>query len=328
MSQELTPTRIAEMARAFMTSRIILTAWELGVFPTLRDGPLTAGEVAQRIGCSERGTDRLLAALVVLGLLEKEGDKYALTDVARRAFLPESPEFLGGLGHACQLWETWSTLTDAVRRGGEVLGTAMPQRDREYFEKFIAAMHANAAPRAAEIAALLPLRDPRRIIDVGGGSGAYAAAFAARFPQADVILFDLPQVVEIAPSFLQRTPGGDRVRLVAGDMLTDDLPGPADLIWMSAIIHMFSPDENRQLVGRCARALAPGGLLAIQDFVMDEARLNPPAGAIFALNMLVGRDSGDTYTEGEIRAWFEDAGLQFVERIDRPYNNAIMIARR
>ncbi|MGC8839933.1 MAG: methyltransferase [Candidatus Sumerlaeaceae bacterium] len=118
--------------------------------------------------------------------------------------------------------------------------------------------------RSPEITGLLGIESPRKIIDVGGDSGAYAAAFSARFPNAQVILFDLPQVIEIAPQFLAKHAGGQRVQLVAGDMRNDEFPGPADLIWLSAIVHMFSAQENSELIARAARALSPGGTLAIQ----------------------------------------------------------------
>jgi SAM-dependent methyltransferase len=326
--EELTPEKIFEKARSFMPARIILSAHELGVFEVLREKPRQSSEVAAFLSCDARGMDRLLNALVVLQLLEKKDNMFELTDVARRAFLPESEEFLAGLDHAVQMWETWSTLTDAVRRGGKVVGPPMTERDRAYFERFIKAMHANSAPRADDVIAKLPLANVTFAVDVGGGSGAYAASLARRFPHARVVLFDLPQVIEIAPDFLAKYEGGERVELVAGDMLKDELPGPADLIWLSAIVHMFSPQENEELVARCYNALAPGGKLAIQDFIMDETRTSPPAGAIFALNMLVARDAGDTYTESELRGWFEKAGFTNVCRIDTIPPNAVIMGTK
>lgn len=325
MSTDLTPARIYEIARGFMPARIILSAHELGVFIGLRDGPCPASELAAKLSCNERGMERLLAALVTLGLLTKKDGKFALSDVARRALLPESPEFLSGLDHANQMWETWTTLSDALRRGGKVAGPEMVERDATYFRKFISAMHAHAYPRTDEVLSLLDLTNVRRILDVGGGSGAYAAAFARRLPNAEVLLFDLPQVVSFAPEFLSRYPGGHAVKCVAGNMLTDEFPAPVDLIWLSAIIHMFSPEENRGLLRRCAKALAPQGRVGILDFVMDDDRLHPPAGTIFALNMLVARDWGDTYTEREITDWLHEAGFRTVSRVDTSFDQSIII---
>lgn len=328
MSTDLTPARIYEIARGFMPARIILSAHELGVFVGLRDGPRRASELAAKLSCSERGMERLLAALVTLGLLTKKDGKFALSEVARRALLPESPEFLSALDHVNQMWETWTTLSDAVRRGGKVIGPPMVERDADYFRKFISAMHAHASPRANEVLSLIDLSNVRRVLDLGGGSGAYAAAFARRLPDAEVYLFDLPQVVTLAPEFLSRYPGGHAVKCVAGNMLTDEFPAPVDLIWLSAIIHMFSPHENRELLRRCAKALAPKGRVVILDFVMDDERLRPPAGTIFALNMLVARDWGDTYTEREITQWLKEAGFGAVSRVDTSFDQSLIIGSK
>lgn len=323
-----TPEQIYEIARSFMPARIILTAHELGVFMQLRESPCTSEEVARSLQCHPRGIDRLLCALVALGLVHKSAGKYSLAPVARDALLPEGKAFLAGLDHVCQMWESWSTLTQAVRHGGKVDDLPITARDRGYFEKFIRAMHANAHPRARRVAALLPIDPPHRIVDLGGGSGAYAAAFAERWPEAEVILFDLPQVVEIAPRYLREEPHGFRVQLRAGDMFSDELPAPTQFIWLSAIIHMFSPAQNLALLERCARACAPGGTVAIQDFVMSEDRTQPPHGAIFALNMLVAREWGDTYTESDIRGWMAAAGLHHVQRLDTPFGTAIMLGEK
>jgi hypothetical protein len=106
----------------------------------------------------------------------------------------------------------------------------------------------------------------------------------------------------------------DRVRLVPGSFYTDELPGGADLAWVSAIVHQNSRDQNRALFRKIFAALVSGGRILIRDFVMDETRTHPPGGAFFAVNMLVSTPGGGTYTFNELRddlaaAGFVDAGL-------------------
>jgi predicted O-methyltransferase YrrM len=201
-------------------------------------------------------------------------------------------------------------------------------RLREWTERFIAAMQANAAPKADELVGMLDLVGVRTVLDLGGGSGAYAAAFARRDDQLEPTLFDLPDVIEVATRYLQRAGIIHRIRILAGDMLQDPLGGPYDLIWISAIVHMFSPEQNAQLLQRCAEALRPAGQLVIHDFIMDDTRTQPPAGALFALNMLVNTAQGDSYTEREIREWISDAGLCYQETKKTPYPTSLVIAKK
>jgi hypothetical protein len=89
---------------------------------------------------------------------------------------------------------------------------------------------------------------------------------------------------------------------------------------------MFSEDENRSLIQRCARALSPGGHLVIREFILQEDRTAPLHAALFALNMLVGTEHGNTYTEGEYRAWMQEAGLGTIARPD-PEGDVLLAAK-
>ena len=99
-------------------------------------------------------------------------------------------------------------------------------------------------------------------------------------------------------------------------------------MFLSAIIHSNSPDQNRTLLRKCALALNPNGTLVVQDFVMNENRTDPPAGAFFSLNMLVGTAAGDTYTESEIRDWMKEAGLSDINRVETPFGSTQVRGRR
>jgi hypothetical protein len=117
-----------------------------------------------------------------------------------------------------------------------------------------------------------------------------------------------------------------RVRLVAGDFMTDPLPAGADLAWVSAIVHQNSRAQNRLLFAKVCTALRAGGRIAIRDLVMDETRTRPVAGALFALNMLVATEGGGTFTFKELEEDLASAG--FVEtrpvRDDQTMNSVVI----
>jgi len=188
-------------------------------------------------------------------------------------------------------------------------------------------MHDRAVRQAPAVVAQIDLSSVTRVLDVGGGSGAYSMAFVRAKDGISATVFDLPDVLPLTRTYIQQEGLSERVNTVPGDYLKDGLGRDFDLVFLSAIIHSNSPSENAQLILKCARALRPGGCVVVQDFIMDEERLTPSHGAIFALNMLVGTESGDTYTEAEVSGWMTGAGLSGVSRQGTPFGTSQIAGR-
>ncbi|MFH1159610.1 MAG: class I SAM-dependent methyltransferase, partial [bacterium] len=361
------PAQLLEMANAFRVSRIILTAHELGIFDQLKGQGNTSEKIAQILGTKPRATDRLLNALVSIGLLHKKSGIFQSTGFSEKFLVSDSPAFLSGLSLINHTWKTWSTLTEAVRAGTSVyFEDSINERPEEWQQAFIAAMHRRAGPQAVEVADVLDLSHTTRVLDVGGGSGAFTFEFLKRNPGMMGVVFDLPNIVPLTERFINPSPGSspgreekylapgpspqgegniappltppqkgrgvssfsDRVLIKAGDYLKDDFGSGFDLVFMSAIIHINSPEENRLLIRKGAEALNPGGRLVILDHIMTEDRTEPLVGALFAINMLVGTLHGDTYTKEEIRSWMLDAGLLDVSMITTPGGLQLMTGNK
>jgi SAM-dependent methyltransferase len=125
----------------------------------------------------------------------------------------------------------------------------------------------------------------------------------------------LPDVIPFAEERIEKAGLSDRVSFIAGDFYTDELPEGCDLVFLSAIIHQNSPQENIDLFKKVFRALEPGGRILIRDHVMSEDRIWPPAGTLFALNMLVVTPAGDTYTFSELSEFLKEAGFENVRLV-------------
>ena len=305
----MTSDAILGLGRAFMESRVLLTAVELDVFTPLAGRTMTAADVAAALGTDPRATTVLLDALAALGLLDKEAGAFrcpaATADLlARDAGGSVAPMLM----HSVALWRRWSALTEVVRSGAPAPAPEPEQRERDR-EAFIAAMHAVAAPMAAAVVAAVGPGGATRFLDVGGASGTYTQAFLAASPSLRATLFDLPPVIEIARRRLRAAGVADRVEFVAGDFYRDELPGGHDLALLSAIIHQNSAEQNIALFRKVRQALLPGGRLIVRDHVMSPDHTRPLRGALFAVNMLVGTAGGGTYSFAEIRAGLEAAGF-------------------
>ncbi len=310
--------RLWDTARAFMPSRILLTAIELKLFAALGEGPRTSAEVAAALETDPRATDRLMNALAALGFLNKEGERFSNTPDTDALLVPGRPTYAGeAIAYAATLWRRWSTLTDAVKAGTSVVGEQAGERE-DWVSSFISAMHYNASASAPSVVPLIDLTGVERLLDVGGGSGAYSIAFCRAKPDLHAVVFDLPDVVPLTQKYVAEAGLSDRVSTSSGDFSRDELGRDFDLAFISQILHMNSPEENIELFRKCFRALRPGGTIVIQEFVIDEGRTSPVQAAVFALNMLVATRAGDTYTESEIGGWLAEAGFEGMTRADAP----------
>jgi SAM-dependent methyltransferase len=153
-------------------------------------------------------------------------------------------------------------------------------------------------------------------------------AFARARRGITAVVFDLPDVVPLTRGYIQAEGLSAEVETTAGDYLRDPIGTGYDLVFMSAVIHSNSPDENRLLFRKAAEALVPGGRLVVVDFLMEEDRSGPPQAALFALNMLVGTPAGDTYTESEVRSWMAEAGFRDMRRIDSATGTNLVIGTK
>jgi SAM-dependent methyltransferase len=322
------PDEIQQPLRAFMESRVLLTALELDVFTAVGPGA-TAAAVAAACGAEAHAMERLLDALVALGFLEKHEGVFANAPLAARFLAEGSPDDArDALKHNLSLWRRWSTLTDAVRAGHAVGVAEMAERGDDWTVPFIAAMHRGAAQRAPLVVQAVGTKGVARMLDVGGGSGAYSIAFARASATLRAEILDLPAVLPIAEGHIAEAGLAGRVTTRVGDLRADDLGAGYDLVLLSSICHMLGPDENRDLLSRAARALAPGGRVVVSDFVLDEDGAGPRQAVLFSLNMLVGTPSGRSYRESEYGAFFEEAGLVDVARVRLPGPAHLVIGRR
>ena len=321
------PMAFREFIYSFQASRIVLTAYELDIFSNIDTKGNTSDEVAHAIKTDARATNRLMNALVAIGFLRKENEKYYNVPFAQQYLSKNSPDYLRGFHHTLNMWDTWTTLTEVVRTGKTQRHLLKPRNREDWATSFIGAMHERAALQAKALIDKLPVKNLHHMLDIGGGSGAYAMEFVTLHEDNKATVFDLPEVIELTRKYVAEQGLEKQFSYIKGDYNTDAFGAGYDITFLSAIVHINSFDENQHLIKKCWDSLNPGGICVIQDHLMLPDRTQPYAGALFAINMLVGTDRGDTYTEGEISSWLSDAGFTDIVRIET-LNNAMMVGRK
>jgi len=323
-----TAEALLDLGRSYQPAMVFAAAAELELFDALATEPLTADALASKLHGDLRSLTILLDALTALGLLIKQDERYSLPP-GTDAFLTTAGRhsLVAMAQHQANCARRWAQLARVVRTGEPAERVASVRGESGDHASFIAAMHCVSAPVATQVIAAIEPLQFRHLLDVGGASGTWTMAFLRACPSATATIFDLPEVIRLAQSRLVEAGLAGRAKLVGGDFKTDTLPPGADLAWVSAIVHQNSREENRRLFVKVFQALQPGGRLAIRDILMEPGRTRPVAGALFAVNMLVGTKRGGTFTLEELREDLAVAGFAKPEVVRREEGmNCVVVA--
>lgn len=321
---------LLELSGGYWSACALHAGVKLDLFTPLAEHPLTAAELAGRLKTDQRGLSMLLNALAAMDLVVKNGSTYAATPFAAEFLSCSSEKYLGHIIlHHHYLMASWSRLDEAVRSGGPV-GERVSHADNESNrESFLMGMFNLAMQLAPRIVPCIDLSGCHRLLDLGGGPGTYAIHFCLHNPSLEAVVYDLPTTRRFAEETIARFGLSDRIAFTSGDFIAKEIKGRFDVAWLSHILHSEGAQGCAVVLAKAVAALEPGGLLLVQEFILDDAQAGPLFPALFSLNMLLGTPTGQAYAEGELCAMLETAGLREVKRlpIELP-NGAGIIAGR
>lgn len=311
----VTPERIMQMAWGYAPPLIIEAAVRHGVFDTLDQGPKTIAELQKASGASERGLAAILDVLAGLQLLHKDAaGTYSLAPESAAFLVSGKPGYLGGLIRhtADDLLPKWLRLNDVVATGGPVKAVNQEPAGTEFFEKFVNDIFPMSYPPAQDLAKYLRLdlmSGEVRVLDLAAGSGVWGIALAQSAEQVRVSAVDWPGVLKVTRKNAEKFGLADRFTYREGDLQQADFGSGYQVATLGHILHSEGEQRSRKLLAKTFDALAPGGTIAIAEFLVNKDRSGPVNGLIFAVNMLVNTEEGSTWSFEEIASWLEEAGF-------------------
>lgn len=298
---------LMRLANGYAESKVLLVSNELGLFTAIGDGGKRADSLAAACGATCEGMKLLLQALVGLGLVRADAGRYWNSRLGAKYLDARSPtavtNLLWLLNHH---WSDWTGMAQAIRRGRS--GWAPVTKTAAFRRRFALAMHERSyvlAPRTLD-GIRLP-RGATRLLDLGGGSGAYSIALAQRHPDVHVLLVD--QAVSVARRHISEAGLRDRVAVRQGDVLTAPLDSGFDVVLLSNLLHDLSEAENRGLLRRVHGALRQGGKIVIVEYFLNPAGTLPAEAAVFSLLMYAFTPTGRSYAWKEVETWLRATGF-------------------
>lgn len=331
MQNEWNPGTLLKLSGYFWKTGTLHAAVKLDVFTVIDDQALGAGDIAERLNLDRDAASRLLDALAAMKLILKENDSYTNTEAAAKFLSKSSPSYIGYIFlHHHHLTDVWRKLDHSVRTGRPVRGADddEPFKNESEREAFLMGMFNMASIAAPDLVKNVDLSGRRRLLDMGGGTGSYAIHFCHRYPEIEATVFDFDTTRPFAEKIIERFGLGGRVRFEGGNYLKQELPQGYDVLWMSHVLHGEGYDACGEMIKKAWRALDPGGMIIVHEFILDENRAQPLFPALFSLNMLVNTEDGRAYTEGEIASMLEAAGFGGIKRIpwSGPTESGLMTA--
>ena len=322
----LDPSAILQTAFSFWSSKVLLTAVEMGLFSRLGSRRLTGAQLGAELGLHPRAIADFFDALVAMGFLDRDGSGaeslYRNTPTGAIYLDRTSPRYIGGILEMlnARLFKFWHDLPDALRTGrpqNEVKHTGKPlfeelYRDPPRLEQFMGAMTGLSRINFEALAQKFDFTPFKTLCDVGGATGLLCIEVARQHPHLKCTSFDLPVVEPIARKSIAAAGLAERIGTASGDFFKDPLPR-ADVISMGMILHDWNLERKLHLIRAAYDALPSGGALIAIEALIDDDRRQNVFGLLMSLNMLIEFGDAFDFSGADFRKWCGEAGFKRFE---------------
>ena len=327
----LTTAPLQRLAVGFWAANTLAAAIELELFTKLSGKGADAHELSRLLEIHARPADMLLSACAALGLLEKRDGFYYNSPTAEEFLVKGRPYYFGNyvtMVHR-HLYLPWGRLAEAIKTNKPQVwaGDTFEEiaADPEARRNFTEAMHSMSIFRAKAVFEAIDLSPYHQLLDVGAASGAYCIEACRKYQSLRACIFDRPSALEIAREKIAEAELAMRIKTCAGDFFKEELPKGSDVILLSHVLHDWSPERNRVILGKCFAALPPGGLVLVCEVMMNDEKTGPELAALLSLNMLIATEGGCNYTWSEYAGWVEASGFREIQRLPVPSTGGVGI---
>ncbi len=308
---------LLELMSAYQQSQVLFTFVELEISKRLKDKKLSAADISKSKKINRLAMERFLDCAVTIGLLNRENEVYSNSEMTQHFLLKDTEFYLGGqINRSHQRsFKVWENLTENLKNwkyGDD--GKSVPEETDQGAEA-MAEQHNLALLHGYALAKAFDFSKYKKILDLGGGTGASSIALCKSFPHLESIVYELPENAKIAEKFINQNKLQNRIEVVSGDFKNDELPDDFDAVLLANFMSVAEAADNKKLLGEIYKKLPKGGVCILSGWIIDNSHLAPQISVLFCLEDIcwnapdVERDE-KVYTEWLIEAGFKKIKCQ------------------
>jgi ubiquinone/menaquinone biosynthesis C-methylase UbiE len=309
----VTTVRLQNIAQSYGQSAALMAAVETGVFTAISKGAGTYDEVGKAVDIHPTNAERLMVMLCAAGLLEKSGGRHTNAPDVERFLVEGAPGYMGPwITFTKPQWNEWGRLSDHLRvKSLKVMGSieTFTVADARRYHNATYSIGMGAGRRFVR---QVDLSKRRRVMDIGGGSGAYCIAAVKAHPAIRAVVLDLSVVCEVARDFIAENGVGDRVAAQPCNFTRDPFPSDCDVAIMASNLPMYGREMIASVIRKAHDALLPGGEMHLIGETTNNERTGPWGPAYWGLGQAVSDSLGRAHSEADVIKYFRDAGFKDV----------------
>ncbi len=335
MKKEISPFGFDPVGEKFFNlgieyekSLAFLTALELDIFSIIGEELATPEEVSMSLGCPVRGVSRLLNALVALGLLEKNGQKFSNTKEGIDYLVRGSPNFIGDLRPLRLFLKFWLNAKESILQGSPISTMKLSDLSSKEIEGLLYLMNWRANRQASEFVRFLDLSKVMKALDFGCGSGTFGLELLKVNINIELVLFDYPEITPFTEKYVERKGFSGLVKVLSGDLITGEIGNNYDLAIVSNVLRYFSFKECLIMLNKIFDSLNRKGKIVVMENPIDNNRTSPLFAAMDSLRLFLFTPNGDLLTETEIILLLKEAWFSNIQIHKTSFNSTIFIGEK
>lgn len=324
------PNKLFDLAIGYQSAKVLFALIELEIPSLLAQHKISLEQLAKRLKIEIIAVDRLLNSAVALGLLEKKAGNFRNAPVTARFLVKTAPDYLGEqfLRYDDSSYPLWSDLVNKLREWKlNATDESEPEADDQGGNS-MAAQHNYAVLVGRALGENFDFSGFKRLLDLGGGTGAMSIGIGGVHKHLSATVFDLPQVAKVAKEFVKESNLSERIKVETGNFKEDDLPDNFDVALLANLLSVASEKTNRELFRRIYEKLPIGGAIILSGWILDNSRTSPLIPVLFCLEDVARAAPDVERTAATYTAWLKDAGFKKIRRKMFFEPSSMIVARK